>query len=249
MNNSLLVCQNLEKIYQEGNLDTQVLKQVSLSVEKGELVAIVGRSGSGKSTLLHLLGALDTPTSGSVYLNGVDIHGMSQQKQAAMRNQNMGFVYQFHHLLNEFTALENVSMPLLIGGMKVALAKKKALAMLERVGLSHRVEHKPSELSGGERQRVAIARALINEPNIVLADEPTGNLDQGSAETIFQLIKELNETCDTAFIIVTHDEQLANRLGRTMHMADGVLANTLAEATARNTINNTTARNIRAEET
>ncbi len=199
MNNSLLVCQNLEKIYQEGNLDTQVLKQVSLSVEKGELVAIVGRSGSGKSTLLHLLGALDTPTSGSVYLNGVDIHGMSQQKQAAMRNQNMGFVYQFHHLLNEFTALENVSMPLLIGGMKVALAKKKALAMLDRVGLSHRVEHKPSELSGGERQRVAIARALINEPNIVLADEPTGNLDQGSAETIFQLIKELNETCDTAW--------------------------------------------------
>ncbi len=245
MNNSLLVCQNLEKIYQEGNLDTQVLKQVSLSVEKGELVAIVGRSGSGKSTLLHLLGALDTPTSGSVYLNGVDIHGMSQQKQAAMRNQNMGFVYQFHHLLNEFTALENVSMPLLIGGMKVALAKKKALAMLERVGLSHRVEHKPSELSGGERQRVAIARALINEPNIVLADEPTGNLDQGSAETIFQLIKELNETCDTAFIIVTHDEQLANRLGRTMHMADGVLANTLAEAIA----SNTTSRNIHAEET
>jgi lipoprotein-releasing system ATP-binding protein len=232
MNNSLLVCQNLDKTYQEGNLNTQVLKQVSLTVEKGELVAIVGRSGSGKSTLLHLLGALDTPTAGSVYLNGVDIHSMSQQQQASMRNQNMGFVYQFHHLLNEFSALENVAMPLLIGGMKVAQAKKKALAMLERVGLDHRVEHKPSELSGGERQRVAIARALINEPNIVLADEPTGNLDQGSAETIFQLIKELNETCDTAFVIVTHDEQLANRLGRTMHMADGVLANTLAETTA-----------------
>lgn len=245
MNNSLLVCQNLEKIYQEGNLDTQVLKQVSLTIEKGELVAIVGRSGSGKSTLLHLLGALDTPTAGSVYLNGVDIHGMSQQQQATMRNQNMGFVYQFHHLLNEFSALENVAMPLLIGGMKVALAKKKALAMLERVGLAHRVEHKPSELSGGERQRVAIARALINEPNIVLADEPTGNLDQGSAETIFQLIKELNETCDTAFIIVTHDEKLANRLGRTMHMGDGVLANTLAEITASNSIS----RNIPAEET
>jgi lipoprotein-releasing system ATP-binding protein len=231
MNNSLLVCQHLDKTYQEGNLNTQVLKQVSLTVEKGELVAIVGRSGSGKSTLLHLLGALDTPTAGSVYLNGVDIHSMSQQQQASMRNQNMGFVYQFHHLLNEFSALENVAMPLLIGGMKVVQAKQKALAMLERVGLDHRVEHKPSELSGGERQRVAIARALINEPNIVLADEPTGNLDQGSAETIFQLIKELNETCDTAFIIVTHDEQLANRLGRTMHMADGVLANTLAETT------------------
>ena len=225
MNNPLLVCNNIEKIYQEGNLDTHVLKQVSLTVDKGELVAIVGRSGSGKSTLLHLMGALDTPTSGSVYLNGVDIHSMSEKQQAAMRNQNMGFVYQFHHLLNEFSALENVCMPLLIAGMKVSLAKQKALALLERVGLSHRVEHKPSELSGGERQRVAIARALINEPNIVFADEPTGNLDQSSAETIFSLIKELNETCGTAFIIVTHDEELANRLGRTLHMADGVLAN------------------------
>ncbi len=225
MNNPLLVCNNIEKIYQEGNLDTHVLKQVSLTVDKGELVAIVGRSGSGKSTLLHLMGALDTPTSGSVYLNGVDIHSMSEKQQAAMRNQNMGFVYQFHHLLNEFSALENVCMPLLIAGMKVSLAKQKALAILERVGLSHRVEHKPSELSGGERQRVAIARALINEPNIVFADEPTGNLDQSSAETIFSLIKELNETCGTAFIIVTHDEELANRLGRTLHMADGVLAN------------------------
>ncbi|EDM65005.1 ABC transporter, ATP-binding protein, partial [Moritella sp. PE36] len=158
-------------------------------------------------------------------LNGVDIHSMSEKQQAAMRNQNMGFVYQFHHLLNEFNALENVCMPLLIAGMKVTLAKQKALAMLARVGLSHRVEHKPSELSGGERQRVAIARALINEPNIVFADEPTGNLDQSSADTIFNLIKELNETCDTAFIIVTHDEQLANRLGRTLHMVDGVLTN------------------------
>ncbi|WP_392339263.1 lipoprotein-releasing ABC transporter ATP-binding protein LolD [Moritella marina] len=228
MNNSLLVCNNLEKIYQEGNLDTHVLKQVSLTVEKGELIAIVGRSGSGKSTLLHLMGALDTPTSGSVHLNGIDIHSMSQSEQAAMRNQNMGFVYQFHHLLNEFSALENVCMPLLIAGMKVTLAKEKALAMLERVGLSHRIEHKPSELSGGERQRVAIARALINEPNIVLADEPTGNLDQGSADTIFNLIKELNETCDTAFIIVTHDEELANRLGRTLHMVDGVLSSDTA---------------------
>ncbi|GIC79169.1 lipoprotein-releasing ABC transporter ATP-binding protein LolD [Moritella sp. F3] len=228
MNNSLLVCNNLEKIYQEGNLDTHVLKQVSLTIEKGELIAIVGRSGSGKSTLLHLMGALDTPTSGSVHLNGIDIHSMSQSQQAAMRNQNMGFVYQFHHLLNEFTALENVCMPLLIAGMKVTLAKEKALAMLERVGLSHRIEHKPSELSGGERQRVAIARALINEPNIVLADEPTGNLDQGSADTIFNLIKELNETCDTAFIIVTHDEELANRLGRTLHMVDGVLSSDTA---------------------
>ena len=223
MNNPLLVCENLEKIYQEGNLDTHVLKHVSLTVARGELLAIVGRSGSGKSTLLHLLGALDIPTSGTVCLNGVNIHAMSTAEQAAMRNQNMGFVYQFHHLLNEFSALENVAMPLLISGMAIKQARKKALAMLDRVGLGHRVDHKPGELSGGERQRVAIARALINEPNIVLADEPTGNLDQASADTIFNLIKELNLSCNTAFIIVTHDEQLAKRLGRTVHMTDGIL--------------------------
>lgn len=223
MNNSLLVCENISKTYQEHDLHTQVLKEVSLTVDAGELVAIVGRSGSGKSTLLHMLGALDSPSHGDVFLNGVNVHAMSSAKQAEMRNQNMGFVYQFHHLLNEFTALENVAMPLLIAGLKVKQAQQKATDMLTRVGLAHRVEHKPSELSGGERQRVAIARALINEPNIILADEPTGNLDQNSAETIFQLIKELNETCDTAFVIVTHDEKLAQRLGRTLYMADGVL--------------------------
>jgi len=224
MNNSFLVCENISKVYQEHNLHTRVLNDVSLAVNSGELVAIVGRSGSGKSTLLHMLGALDSPTQGKVFLNGVDVHAMSAAKQAEMRNQHMGFVYQFHHLLNEFTALENVAMPLLIAGVKVKSAQQKATAMLERVGLAHRIGHKPSELSGGERQRVAIARALINEPNIILADEPTGNLDQSSAETIFQLIKELNETCDTAFVIVTHDEKLAQRLGRTLYMADGVLS-------------------------
>lgn len=224
MNNPLLVCKNIEKIYQEGQLATPVLKNVSLSLDSGELVAIVGKSGSGKSTLLHILGALDEPTTGEVYLSGEDIHDMDQKQQAAMRNQQMGFVYQFHHLLNEFTALENVAMPLLIAGLKVTEARQKAEEMLGRVGLSHRIEHKPSELSGGERQRVAIARALINEPKLVLADEPTGNLDQASAENIFKLIKELNETCDTAFIVVTHDEQLANRLGRTVKMSDGILA-------------------------
>ncbi len=224
MNNPLLVCKNIEKVYQEGQLATPVLKSVSLSLDPGELVAIVGKSGSGKSTLLHILGALDEPTAGQVFLNGDDIHDMSQKQQAAMRNQQLGFVYQFHHLLNEFTALENVAMPLLIAGLKVTEAREKAEAMLGRVGLSHRIEHKPSELSGGERQRVAIARALINEPKLVLADEPTGNLDQASAENIFNLIKELNNTCETAFIVVTHDEQLANRLGRTVNMYDGVLA-------------------------
>lgn len=224
MNNPLLVCKNIEKVYQEGQLATPVLKNVSLSLDPGELVAIVGKSGSGKSTLLHILGALDEPTAGEVFLSGEDIHDMSQKQQAAMRNQQLGFVYQFHHLLNEFTALENVAMPLLIAGVKVAEARQKAEEMLGRVGLSHRIEHKPGELSGGERQRVAIARALINEPKLVLADEPTGNLDQASAENIFKLIKELNETCDTAFIVVTHDEQLANRLGRTVKMSDGILA-------------------------
>lgn len=223
MNNSLLVCKHVTKIYQENKLETQVLDDVNLTVEAGELVAIVGRSGSGKSTLLHMLGALDSPTQGHVFLEGNDIHAMNSKSQAIMRNNTMGFVYQFHHLLNEFTALENVAMPLLIAGVKVTEAQFKATEMLKRVGLSHRVTHIPAELSGGERQRVAIARALINEPKLILADEPTGNLDQASAETIFALIKELNDTCDTAFVIVTHDEQLAKRLGRTLYMVDGVL--------------------------
>lgn len=227
MNNSLLVCKNVTKIYQENKLETQVLDDVNLTVEAGELVAIVGRSGSGKSTLLHMLGALDSPTQGHVFLEGNDIHAMNSKSQAIMRNNTMGFVYQFHHLLNEFTALENVAMPLLIAGVKVTEAQSKATEMLKRVGLSHRVTHIPAELSGGERQRVAIARALINEPKLILADEPTGNLDQASAETVFALIKELNETCDTAFVIVTHDEQLAKRLGRTLYMADGVLQSSL----------------------
>lgn len=227
MNNSLLVCKHVTKIYQENKLETQVLDDVNLTVEAGELVAIVGRSGSGKSTLLHMLGALDSPTQGHVFLEGNDIHAMNSKSQAIMRNNTMGFVYQFHHLLNEFTALENVAMPLLIAGVKVTEAQSKATEMLKRVGLAHRVTHIPAELSGGERQRVAIARALINEPKLILADEPTGNLDQASAETVFALIKELNETCDTAFVIVTHDEQLAKRLGRTLYMADGVLQSSL----------------------
>jgi len=223
MNKELLVCRNLSKVYKEGKLSTPVLHNVDLSVNAGELLAIVGSSGSGKSTLLHLLGALDMPTQGEVYYQGKNIHQLSNNEQAKWRNQCLGFVYQFHHLLSEFNALENVAMPLLIGGESIKVATQKSQAILKRVGLEHRVLHRPSELSGGERQRVAIARALINEPKLVLADEPTGNLDAKSAESIYQLIVSLNEESGTAFVVVTHDQQLANKLTRQEHMNSGVL--------------------------
>ncbi|WP_166370141.1 lipoprotein-releasing ABC transporter ATP-binding protein LolD [Psychromonas sp. SA13A] len=226
MNNSIIVCQNLSKIYQEGRLATTVLQGVNLTVEKGELLAIVGTSGSGKSTLLHLLGALDAPSTGEVIFNDNNIHKLSSKQQAKWRNQELGFVYQFHHLLSEFTALENVAMPLLIAGEPVKLAQQKATALLERVGLSERIQHRPAELSGGERQRVAIARALINKPSLVLADEPTGNLDAKSAESVYQLLRELNSEFGTAFIVVTHDQQLANKLHRQLYMANGILQDT-----------------------
>ncbi len=222
-NKAMLVCSNLSKTYQEGKLSTTVLQGVELSVEKGELLAIVGSSGSGKSTLLHLLGALDKPSAGQVLYQGQNIHQLSANKQAQWRNQCLGFVYQFHHLLSEFTALENVAMPLLIAGNNIKLARQKAQAMLKRVGLEKRLHHRPSELSGGERQRVAIARALINEPQLVLADEPTGNLDAQSAESVYQLIKTLNRELGTAFVVVTHDQQLANKLNRQEHMVNGIL--------------------------
>lgn len=221
--NPLLVCSNLSKIYQEGKLSTSVLQGVDLRVEEGELLAIVGTSGSGKSTLLHLLGALDKPSAGNVYYQGQNIHQLSANKQAKWRNQSLGFVYQFHHLLSEFSALENVAMPLLIADCKINIATEKALAMLERVGLKNRVNHRPSELSGGERQRVAIARALINEPKLVLADEPTGNLDAQSAESVYQLIRTLNYELGTAFIVVTHDQTLAAKLDSQKHMVNGIL--------------------------
>ena len=219
----LLTCSQLGKFYIDGKLTNQVLENVNLTVNKGELLAIVGSSGSGKSTLLHLLGALDKPSKGSVLYQDEDIHQLNDKKQATWRNQHLGFVYQFHHLLSEFSALENVAMPLLISGLKIKEATKKATEMLQRVGLEHRIGHRPSELSGGERQRVAIARALINEPKLVLADEPTGNLDANSAESIYQLIKTLNSELGTAFVVVTHDQHLANKLDRQLLMVSGIL--------------------------
>jgi len=226
MNNTIIVCDNLSKIYQEGRLATPVLQGVNLSVDKGELLAIVGTSGSGKSTLLHLLGALDAPTTGDIVFNGKNINHLSSKQQSKWRNQELGFVYQFHHLLSEFSALENVAMPLLIAGEPIKSARNKASDLLDRVGLSERIQHRPSELSGGERQRVAIARALINRPSLVLADEPTGNLDAKSAESVYQLLKELNTEFDTAFVVVTHDQQLANKLDRQLYMSNGILKDT-----------------------
>lgn len=223
MSNILLRCQDLVKIYQEGAVETPVLKGISLTVYQKEMLAIVGSSGSGKSTMLHLLGALDTPTSGSVLFEQQDIYKWTSQQQAQFRNKQLGFVYQFHHLLGEFTALENAAMPLLIGGMAVKTATQIATEMLTRVGLAHRVDHRPAELSGGERQRVAIARALVNQPRLVLADEPTGNLDHKSATAIYELMCQLNQVLGTAFVVVTHDRELAGKLHRQVHMVDGVL--------------------------
>lgn len=219
----LLVCEKLSKTYQEGTLSTQVLKNVSFSMGRGEMMAIVGSSGSGKSTLLHLLGGLDTPSEGNVIFRGQHINQLTSDERAAIRNKDLGFIYQFHHLLPDFTALENVAMPLLIGGIAKETAFFKATEMLEAVGLAHRAGHRPSELSGGERQRVAIARALVNEPALVLADEPTGNLDLRNADAIFELLGELNRTQRTAFLVVTHDMTLARRLSRQLEMRDGHL--------------------------
>ena len=222
---NFLQCNDIRKTYREGSLDTEVLKGVSFEVEKGELVSIIGTSGSGKSTLLHILGALDDASAGSVSFLGQDLASLSSNKQAKLRNQHLGFVYQFHHLLSDFSALENVAMPLLIGGEKPAKAKQEAQLLLDKVGLSHRVDHRPSELSGGERQRVAIARALVNKPALVLADEPTGNLDHNTALSIYDLMRELNREYDTAFLVVTHDGELAAKMDRQLHMQDGLLVN------------------------
>ena len=222
-NTPLLQCHNLCKRYQEGSVQTDVLHNVTFSVQPGEMMAIVGSSGSGKSTLLHLLGGLDAPTSGDVIFNGQSLNAMSSSAKAELRNRELGFIYQFHHLLPDFSALENVAMPLLIGKLNKSEAQSRALAMLAAVGLEKRAAHRPSELSGGERQRVAIARALVNRPRLVMADEPTGNLDARNADAIFDLLGELNVTQGTAFLVVTHDLHLAKRLSHQMEMRDGQL--------------------------
>ncbi len=220
---SVISCRNLSKTFMLGKLQVPVLKNISLNIARGERIAIVGSSGSGKSTLLHLLGGLDTASHGSVEILGQDVQQMNETQRGLIRNQSLGFVYQFHHLLPEFTALENVAMPLLIRGMKRRDTEPVAAAMLEKVGLLHRLHHLPGELSGGERQRTAVARALVTEPACVLADEPTGNLDKHSAETLFDLMQQLNEQLGTSFIVVTHDLSLASRMQKSLQLVDGVL--------------------------
>lgn len=220
---AVLMCEQLSKVYAEGPQEIRVLDGVNLCVDSGEQIAIVGSSGAGKTTLLNLLGGLDLPTSGRVRVAGKDLALVSETERGLLRNKYLGFVYQFHHLLGEFSAEENVAMPLLIADVDTEEAQRRSRQMLERVGLGRRIEHKPGELSGGERQRVAIARALVTTPSCVLLDEPTGNLDRRTGEDVQALIRELNEELQVSFIIVTHDEQLANSLQRKLVLADGGL--------------------------
>lgn len=222
----VIACHDLRKIYSQGPLNVLVLNGVKLEVARGESIAITGASGSGKSTLLHLLGGLDEASAGSVSILGQEVEAMSEVQRGNMRNRSIGFVYQFHHLLPEFTALENVAMPLLIRGMRRDKAYPRAAIVLEQVGLSKRIDHMPSELSGGERQRAAVARALVTEPACVLADEPTGNLDRISAHSLFKLMQELNERLNTSFIVATHDLELAGKMQRQLRLVDGILSET-----------------------
>ena len=221
MNKPIIEAQHIAKTYHDGALNVEVLRDLNFSINENESVSIIGASGSGKSTLLHILGGLDKPDSGSLKIIGQDLKTLSQAKLGALRNQNLGFVYQFHHLLAEFTALENVMMPLLIGKLPRRKAEARAKAMLEKVGLAQRIQHRPAELSGGARQRAAIARALVNHPKCLLADEPTGNLDRKNARIVLDLMLELQAELGTALIVVTHDDELAQRFNRVLTVQDG----------------------------
>ncbi len=224
-NDVVMRASGIAKTYEEGDLKTAVLSDVSFTLKRGETLAIVGASGSGKSTLLHILGGLDTLTQGDVEVEGRNLSSLSDAERGRVRNRSMGFIYQFHHLLPEFTALENVCMPLLIRGVAIAEAERQAAALLGRVGLEQRLHHKPAELSGGERQRSAVARALVTRPAVVLGDEPTGNLDETNAAQVYDLMLELNREIGTSFILVTHDNRLASRMDRTLELHNGKLVN------------------------
>lgn len=223
-NDIVLECQEISKEYVDGATCLKILTGVNLTVKRGEQLAIMGRSGSGKTTLLQLLGTLDIPTKGKIFINGENINTLSESERGRVRNQSLGFIYQFHHLLPEFSALENVAMPLLIGNIQPKEAIRRSKELLELVGLKDRLQHRPSELSGGERQRVAIARALVNEPDCVLADEPTGNLDDETAAQVFSIMQDLNKKLKTSIIVVTHDPNIAAKLDRTLTLHGGQFA-------------------------